>query len=1430
MSRLGRLVVSLAALLWLAGWSGNAIAAVSFQAAGTAVTGTGAVTPTWPAHAINDIALLFVESAGGQPATLSTPAGFVAVTNSPQATGAGTAGTRLTVFWARATSAAMAAPTVADPGDHVYAQIITYRGAVTTGNPWDNTGGGIKDNTVTVTGVTTGVANTRIVQAVTRETDSAAAVFSAQTNANLTGITERADAGSTSGDGGGFAVWDGVLATAGATGDTTTTASVASFNAFLTIALKPQAAAAPTFQAAGTAVTGTGAVTPTWPAHAINDIALLFVESIGSQAATLSTPAGFAPVPNSPQSTVAGGTGTRLTVFWARATSAAMGAPTVADPGNHAYAQIITYRGAVNAGNPWDVTEGGVRDDVILSSVSTSVPDTLIVQTVTRDNDLAAAAFSAETNANLTGITERSDAGTASGNGGGFAVWDGTMAAAGATGNTTTAVAVASVNAFLTIALKPQLTCFTDDFNRADGAPAGNWVVANEGGSFGNPRIVSNRLRLTDATNAVSTMAALQQLFPAAGNRIVVEFDDFAYNGSGADGMGVVLSDASIAPVPGAFGGSLGYAPKQASQGGDTTHPGFAGGWIGLAIDEYGNYSANTEGRSGGPAPGQTIDSVAIRGSGSAYTGYPYHRGTTTLSPGIDVAGATPGPGYRYRITIDHTNGVNAWTSVERDTGSGYVSLIAAYDAKAEAGQAAVPTNWYLSFTGSTGSSTNIHEVDNLQICSINPQPLPTLHHIRLLHDTAALTCAAETVTVKACANANCDTLYLGSVTADLTNIAGATWSSDPVTFTGGQTSITLTTAAAGAVTLGAAAVPPVNPTRCFNGVTETCTLTYTASSTCFDAVETAGSPSTPIYTKLSGTAFSLDVLAVNSGVINSGYTGTVAVDLVDPTALSGNCGDANAGLTAAVNYTFTSVDAGRRTYSFNYPYAAANAKVRIRDTSVSPVQPTCSVDNFAIRPQQFALSTTAALNPATNTLAAGANFNLTANPGAAVTSGYTGTPVVDTANIVDHNSAAIGAGAWSGSFTPIAAPGGGSLASNFQYHDVGTLTLNADAVKDANFTAVDQVTGVAGGVDHGSNGDCVSASTSNTLASGKYGCVIGSGPLGPLGRFIPDHFALTLGSIVTRSASSCAPASSFTYMDEPMKLVFTLTAQSAAPINRVTGNYVGAHAKLDPTNLALWPDGQLGVSPSMALGAIDTAGPTLLSTRMSVTGVTATGWAVAGSEGSNTITATAKLTRGVSPDGAYGSVKLGIDPRDSDGVRFASYDLDANNDTTNERLQIGGTTSFRYGRLRLMNTYGSELLDIRVPLRAEYYNGTGWSINTLDNCTALPTGAMAVSGGLAPVVQSASPITLSGGLGTLIFNKTGVTGSFNLAANLNAAGADASCNTAHGGTAANMLWLQGFWAPAASCGGTAAWAQDPNARIKLGASKAPYIYLRERY
>jgi alpha-tubulin suppressor-like RCC1 family protein len=218
-------------------------AAPVFQAAGTAVSGTTSVSPTWPAHQSGDVALLIVESAN-QAISLSTPAGFVEIAGSPQGTGTagGTAATRLAVFWKRATTSSESSPTVADSGNHQRAQIVTVRGAAASGNPWDVTAGGVAASagtSVSIPGATTTVANTLVVAIVANATDTSTAQTSGWINANLTILTERADSNTTSSNGGGFGVATGVKASAGAYGATTATLATSSAQGLLSIALKP---------------------------------------------------------------------------------------------------------------------------------------------------------------------------------------------------------------------------------------------------------------------------------------------------------------------------------------------------------------------------------------------------------------------------------------------------------------------------------------------------------------------------------------------------------------------------------------------------------------------------------------------------------------------------------------------------------------------------------------------------------------------------------------------------------------------------------------------------------------------------------------------------------------------------------------------------------------------------------------------------------------------------------------------------------------------------------------------------------------------------------------------------------------------------------------------------------------------------------------
>ncbi|MBI3094006.1 MAG: Ig-like domain-containing protein, partial [Rhodocyclales bacterium] len=1054
--------------------------------------------------------------------------------------------------------------------------------------------------------------------------------------------------------------------------------------------------------------------------------------------------------------------------------------------------------------------------------------------------------------------------------------------------------------------------CFTDDFNRSTLLETGNWTRTKSVGTTLDAEIVSNRLRLTDATGNRATAVHLQRLFPGAGNKVVAEFDLLTYGGTGADGLVLTLSDSSIAPVAGAFGGSLGYAQKS-NPGSDCTTPGgcpgFAGGWIGVGLDEYGNFSNPTEGRVDGP--GAQADSVTIRGSGSDQSGYNYHTQSGVLSPGIDQAVALPAithvgagtlaaanggnvtptlPGHqaddlllcaatsndntahsvatggwaqvyqlaqtgsgnprsslfykkaasaaetnptfthtvgggivagctafrgvdtttpfdvayaashtadtvnsnnvtsgsmstvtpdammlfaghinnnnscslsasvtggltwneslcfesnqgndetvaihyatlaaagaigpitftggnndnrgvllalrpqpaavtahRYRVTVDHSNGTNAFVTVDRDltgTGTSYANVIATYDAKAIATQAAVPPYWFFSFTASTGGATNVHEIDNLTVCTAQPISTPVLDHVRIIHDGSALTCAPETLTIKACANAACTALYPNSVTVDLAGIAGATWSTDPVTFSSGQVQVTLSKPTTGTVTLGGSATAPSSMTAiCYNGATSgDCSLTYSSNACAFDAAETGSNPSTPIYTKLAGTAFAVDVMALTAGVINTGFTGAVTVDLVDQTGVApGTCSTTSlANPTAPASpYTFTGADAGRRTFTFNYANAAPDVRVRM----VSGATTACSSDNFAIRPPSFSLSSPDASNTGmsgTPTVKAGTNFGLDA----ASVNGYTGTALVNS-NRLEAHAGAVQTGILSGSFAPATlATGWISKGTTFSYSEVGSFRFAPWGIyDDGSFADVDRSKATPECFIDNKVGTAVDPADPNVLdGNGKYGCYFGgtntsggtiTSPY--FGRFIPDHFALTSPTVTQACATGATP---FTYFGQDgFTTVFTLTAQNAG--NGTTQNYVGdgssSWAKLP---LLVW-----GAAPASAASpgygfAVSTWAPSQpagADLTASATAPAAANWAA----GSTTVTALHEISRPTDP-ALPTTVTVTTLPVDADGVTLSS-------------AASLGTSLQRFGILRLDNAYGSELLPLRVTAR----------------------------------------------------------------------------------------------------------------------------------
>lgn len=262
----------------------------TFQAIGTAVKQfKKAATVSWPTHQELDIGFLFVEASVGETVTLSTAAGFVELAGSPFTAGT----TQLAVFWCRATSASMTSPVIAKPTDHLYALIATYRDCAQSGDPWDAFAGGGKSTastSVSVGGVTTSVEDTLLVVAITKDLDAQAAFASAQTNANLTGITERFDAGTTLGNGGGLSLMDGAPNVIGATG-ATTIAVTSSRNAYVAIALKPPINVTVNLTEALTASGSVGVMEPFTGAGIVNLTGLTAAAQLGAPAL-----AGEAPV------------------------------------------------------------------------------------------------------------------------------------------------------------------------------------------------------------------------------------------------------------------------------------------------------------------------------------------------------------------------------------------------------------------------------------------------------------------------------------------------------------------------------------------------------------------------------------------------------------------------------------------------------------------------------------------------------------------------------------------------------------------------------------------------------------------------------------------------------------------------------------------------------------------------------------------------------------------------------------------------------------------------------------------------------------------------------------------------------------------------------------------------------------------------------
>jgi MSHA biogenesis protein MshQ len=253
----------------------------------------------------------------------------------------------------------------------------------------------------------------------------------------------------------------------------------------------------------------------------------------------------------------------------------------------------------------------------------------------------------------------------------------------------------------------------------------------------------------------------------------------------------------------------------------------------------------------------------------------------------------------------------------------------------------------------------------------------------------------------------------------------------------------------------------------------------------------------------------------------------------------------------------------------------------------------------------------------------------------------------------------------------------------------------------------------------------------SPAVGDGDYlgaGDVVGV-PSERVGRFVPDHFAVALNTPILETACT---AGSFSYVGEAVGYlaapVITATAQAAG--GTVTANYRDDFFKLATATLA---NRQYSATETLDLSGVPAAAID--------PAVTVTGPGVAELAFSPTTSLSFLKTAVIAPFAA--DIALSIDVLDADGVAASANPVTFG---VAGGMLFSAGAEMRYGRLRFANAVGSELVDLAVPLRAEYYAGAtiGFTPNTDDSCT---TGVTLALTGFTENLGSGDTCALDSGL-----------------------------------------------------------------------------------
>ncbi len=331
--------------------------------------------------------------------------------------------------------------------------------------------------------------------------------------------------------------------------------------------------------------------------------------------------------------------------------------------------------------------------------------------------------------------------------------------------------------------------------------------------------------------------------------------------------------------------------------------------------------------------------------------------------------------------------------------------------------------------------------------------------------------------------------------------------------------------------------------------------------------------------------------------------------------------------------------------------------------------------------------------------------------------------------------------------------------------------------------------------------------------ASVADGDFLGTGPLlgsesTPVGRFAPSRFDVAVN--VPRFAATCA-VGAFSWLGQPFRFedgeepVVVVTPLSRG--GTVTANYQGDWFRLSNATLE-------GRRYRANGASVDESGLPSPSRDPDI---------VQNNNGSATLTFSAGsglvLTRAAPIAPFDAELELAIGIVDADGTVYPDNPLRIGGTAAGAGIAFAPSKRFQYGRLRLDNAFGSELVTLPMRLRVQRFDGTRFDDDDLDSCSEIPASALVRSA--SPTDLATTPslghVPLFAGDAGLAWSAPKATGQVDVRVDLGASGA-------------NLPWLRGDWPEDGNLDGVP--DDDPQARATFGIweGRDALIFVRELY